>query len=162
MEQTKKILFSGINTFVQEIETEAFRSLYLLKAIEVTISKLNRFTAQLRSDAQFAEKFITVVDDTAEEIDPDNHVASMIENTQSVVFNLYNELVLLRKSLKKDTRLCEEDGVEEAFAECITAAADLQNNLNDLHWRILEHDSDLSKVSKSFTSAKSLIKSLID
>lgn len=160
MDKHNNKIHSGIGNFAQEVDAESARSIQLLKEIDITISSLNRLTAQLHSDADYAEKFMREIDHTTPEIDPDNTIASKLDETQSIVCRVYNELIQRRESGRHDTRLCEEDGIEAAYTEAIAAAADLQNNLNDLRWHILEHDADLSPISSSFNNAEDLIQNL--
>lgn len=152
---------AGIGIFAQEVNTESARSIELLKVIDITISRLNRFTAQLHSDAEYAEKLMQWVDHATAEIDPDNTIAQKLEETQSVVRSVYDQLIQCRKSGRCDTRLSVEDGIESAYTDAIAAAADLQNNLNDLRWHILEHDADFSPTSTAFRRAEDLIKNLV-
>ncbi|MBS0496109.1 MAG: hypothetical protein JSR51_00460 [Proteobacteria bacterium] len=160
MEYTDTKLHAGIGDFAQEVNTESARSIELLKVIDITLSSLNRFTAQLHADARYAEKLMQEIDRATAEIDSDNTIAQKLEETQSIVHSVYNELIQRRESGRCDTRLSEDDGIEAAYTEAIIAAAELQNKLNDLRWSILEHDADLSPISAPYTSAEDLIKSL--
>lgn len=161
MENANKGLHAGIGSFVREVNTEGIRSIHFLKAIDITISRVNRLTAQLHADAEYAEKLMKDIDGITGQIDPENTIASKLEKAQSKVRSVYEELIQRRESGRSDTRLSEEDGIEIAYTEAIAAAADLQNNLNDLRWHLLEHDADLSSISGTFTSAEDLIKNLV-
>lgn len=160
MERTSKELHDGIGSFGREVEAIGARSITLLKDIETTISGVNRLTGQMQADAEFAEKMIEEIKIQNKEIDADNKISSQLEKAQSIIHDLYQELILRRESGRTDSRLSADDGIEEVYSEAIAAAADLQNNLNDLRWQILEHDADLSPVSKSYTDARELIKDL--
>lgn len=146
--------------FCHEAASESVRSLDLLRSIDNTLSFLNRLAAQLRADASYAEKGIAIVKALPVECDPDNTLLESIDKVQSATGDLYHELVNRRNTATGDSRLTEDDGIEDAYAEAITAAADLHNSLNSLRWAIGEHDADLSPVSKPFTNATDLIKHL--
>lgn len=161
MKHKDKGLHSGIKNFGQEVSKESARSIELLKQIDITISALNRLTAQLHADAHFADKLMSDIELIKCEIDIDNEIASKLEKAQLTVYNVYNELKLKRKSGRSDPRLLEEDGIEDSYTEAITAAAELQNKLNDLRWNLLEHDADLSTSSKTYTNAQELIRDLV-
>ncbi|WP_090703468.1 hypothetical protein [Nitrosomonas aestuarii] len=154
--------FSNIEKFIHEIEDESSRSLQLLRAIEYTITGVNRLTAQLNADAKYADVFIEKIKlldgDTA--IDPEDSVATSLQKTQSSILNVYNELIARRQSGRDDVRLSEGDGIEHVYTEAISAAADLHNNLNELRWHILEHDADISSSGKAYTDVNELLKNL--
>lgn len=160
MKPQNQTLPSGFSSFGREVEEEGLRSLDLLRAIDKTISSVNRLAAQLHADAGFAEKLISALKDINDEIDPEGSISEQLEKAQTTVNKLYDNLIIRRESSREDERLSDEDGIEDAYTEVIAAAADLQNNLNDLRWAINEHDADLSKTSKTYTNAKELLKDL--
>lgn len=154
--------FSNIQKFIHEIENESVRSLSVLRAIEDTITSVNRLTAQLNADAKYAEIFTDCINKLTSnsEIDPENIIIANLEKTQAFVNEIYNELVLRRESGRNDVRLHEDDGIEHVYTEAISAAADLHNNLNELRWHIMEHDADVSQSSKAYTDVKEILKDL--
>ena len=146
--------------FCHEVASENARNLDLLRSIDNTLSLLNRLAAQLRADTGYTEKNIAIVKALPVEYDPDNTILESIDKVQSATGDLYHELVSRGNAAKGDSRLTEDDGIEEAYTAAIAAAADLHNSLNTLRWVIGEHDADLSPVSKPFTNAADLIKNL--
>ncbi|PXX14760.1 hypothetical protein C8R27_11344 [Nitrosomonas ureae] len=152
---------SGIENFVHEVSAESERNIGILKDIELTLSFVNRLAAELHSDTKFAKKLKSDIDKLKFEIDPDNVIVPRYERAQSDVCSIYNELIQKRTAARGNPFLADEVALEESYSTAISAAAELQNSLNDLRWHILEHDADLSPTIKSHSNAEDLIKDLV-
>lgn len=140
-----------LRDFTAGVNAETARSLELLRAIESTLVWLQHLTGQLRNNVAFAEKVNASLDGKSGVIDPDNSIQTELESTQKHVEELYGVLISKRQHGRNDRQLTEEDGIEDAYAEAIAAAADLNNAINTLRWNIGEHDIDAAKTAPSKT-----------
>lgn len=131
-----------LRAFTDGVRAEAARNLDLLRAIDTTLTWLDRLIGVLRADITFAEKINASLDTIHGVIDPDDTLHGLLEKAQSMVEQVYQELIAKRQSARDDLRLCEDDGIDASYTEAIAAAADLHNALNTLRWNIGEHDVD--------------------
>lgn len=128
--------------FTAAVQADATRSLDLLRAIENTLVWLERLTGQLRTDAAFAEKANAGLVALEGAIDPEQEIQNALEEAQHEVEELYNLLIDKRQHGRNDGQLTDEDGIEDAYTDAISQAADLHNAINSLRWSIGEHDID--------------------
>ena len=128
--------------FTAAVQADAIRSLDLLRAIENTLVWLERLTGQLRTDAAFAEKANAGLVALEGAIDPEQEIQNALEEAQHEVEELYNLLIDKRQHGRNDGQLTDEDGIEDAYTDAISQAADLHNAINSLRWSIGEHDID--------------------
>lgn len=131
-----------LREFSASVLAGAARSLEFLRAIESTLTWLERLTGQLRADATFAEKVNANLDNIEGVIDPDDSLQTALEETQQSVEALYHLLIEKRQHGRDDQELTEEDGIEDAYTEAIAQSSDLHNAINTLRWNIGEHDID--------------------
>lgn len=157
---TQKVQNIELNRFSEDINDSSIRSINLLNAIEFTITSLTRLTGHLKADSLFAFEILKFINEFDAVIDEDDVITTKLEQAQESVLNLYNALRSKREFANEDHRLNADDGIEDAFTEAISASADLQNNINELRWHILEHDADYSQVSKTYRSMDDLLKDL--
>ena len=142
-----------LREFTAGVRADTARSLDLLRAIESTLTWLERLTGQLRTDAVFAEKVTHGLENIDGVIDPDDSLQAALEKAQQDVENLYSLLIEKRQAGRDDRELTEEDGIEAAYTEAIAQAADLHNAINTLRWAIGEHDIDAEpkRLSRTYT-----------
>jgi len=140
-----------LRDFTAGVQADAARSLALLRAIESTLAWLERLSGQLCANAAFAEKANAGLNQFSGVIDPDDSIQRALEAAQTDVEELYNLLIEKRQHGRDDHQLTEEDGIEVAYTEAITAAADLNNVINTLRWNIGEHDIDAEPKSLNKT-----------
>lgn len=131
-----------LRDLIECVRAKSARSLGLLRAIESTLAWLERLTAQLQADTDYAEKAIVGLPEVPGVIDPDDSIATSLEAAQAGVEELHGMLVEKRQHARNDHQLTEEDGIEGAYTEAIAAAADLHNVFDTLRWHIGEHDAD--------------------
>lgn len=143
-----------LREFSASVKADATRSLVLLRDIESTLIWLERLTGQLRTDAKFADKVNLGLDLVSGIIDPDDDIQNGLQLAQNEVEDLYRVLIEKRQHGRDDTRLTEDDGIEDAYTEAIACAADLHNAINTLRWNIGEHDVDYSPriLGKTYTA----------
>lgn len=149
-----------IEEFVGEVSDESVRIIGILKDVALTLSFVNRLAAELHSDTKFAKKLIADIDKLPFEIDPDDVIVPRYEKAQSDVCNIYNELIQKRTAARENPFLVDEEAIEESYTTAISAAAELQNSLNDLRWHILEHDADYSQESTPYSNIDDLLRDL--
>lgn len=131
-----------LRNFATDVRVSSARSLELLRDIENTLAWLERLTSQLNADSTFAEKINAELHTIADVIDPDDTIQSTLEVSQGCVNSLYELLIEKRQHGRNDRQLTDSDGIEDAYTEAITAAADLHNAINTLRWNVGEHDID--------------------
>ena len=149
-----------LRAFTASVRDTSARSLDLLRAIESTLTWLDRMASQLRADATFAEKTNEGLHKAEGVIDPDGSIQEDLERVQENVETLYQALIERRQHGREDRQLTEEDGIEAAYTEAIAQAADLHNAINTLRWNIGEHDIDaepyVSDPAKVFSSPEEI------
>lgn len=151
-----------LRAFTASVRDTSARSLDLLRAIESTLTWLDRMASQLRADATFAEKTNEGLHKAEGVIDPDGSIQEDLERVQENVETLYQVLIERRQHGREDRQLTEEDGIEAAYTEAIAQAADLHNAINTLRWNIGEHDIDAEPKSLSKPYSAEDIDTLFD
>lgn len=136
------------------------RSLDLLADIKSTIDSMELTTGVLRAFEAFALKACAKLAQAGCPLDPDGVLDAVLEKASSEVHGLYNSLIARRESARRDDRLKEEDGIEDAFTDAIAASADLHNVIEELRFLIAENDVDCEQhetdESKSFSDPAAL------
>jgi hypothetical protein len=149
-----------LKNFSLDIVSGSARSLELLRAIDGTLSWLVRLTENFYTDAKFAVSATEDILSLPNQIDGDHEITGTLENAQAAVYEVYELLIRKRGFARSDKQLKLEDGVDTAFTEAIVAAAELHNVLNELRWALLEHDADLSPISRPYSDSGELLKAL--
>ena len=150
---------STLLTFGTRVLGDTSRDIGLLGAIESTLDALSLSENEIKGLANFAEEASERIAGLTpqKQIDPEGKIVDLLEKAQERVHEYYLALIIKRNSAIADTRLCEEDGIVEAYKEIISTAADLHNGLNSLRWAIMEHDADLdTPTGRVFTNANEL------
>ena len=133
-----------LRDFTVSVQAVAARSLGLLRDIESTLTWLERMVGQLRTDALFAAKMREGIEDIGGVLDPDGELETDLWTAQTSVGDLCNLLKEKRNSARSDRQLTDEDGIDEAYTDAISHAADLHNAIDELRFEIGVHDGMLS------------------
>lgn len=118
------------------------RSLDLLADIRSTIESMELTSGVLRAFEAFAVKACAKLAGAGCPLDPNGVLDAVLEKASSEVHELYNSLIARRESARRDDRLKEEDGIEDAFTDAIAASADLHNAIEELRFLVAENDVD--------------------
>jgi hypothetical protein len=141
---------------------EAQRTIALLSAIEATVDALNGFSKHFRVDLDTGVRFLSLVLSCEFPIDPHGDVCASIEKSQSILANLYRAFGKNKVSAENDGRICEDDGVVDAYTQAMEALTALYDIMEDLRHTILEHDLSFEKVvGKSFSSVEELFQDIL-
>lgn len=141
---------------------EAQRTIALLNDIEATVDALNGFSKHLTIDLDTGIRFLSLVLSCEFPIDPQGKVRASIEKSQSTLAHLYRALGKNKVSAENDNRICEDDGVVDAFAQAMETVTALYDTMEDLRSTILEHDLNFeSAAGETFFSVEELFHDIL-
>lgn len=100
--------------------------------------------------------------DRRAEIDSDDAISKCILEAEKSVRDLVEYLSHKRQAAVDDPELTgrHETTVVSEYNQAIEKYSELHDAMLDLRWAIMEHDADLSKVSRDYTDIEELIKDL--
>jgi len=138
-----------------------------LTQIDATIASLSYVRKLFEGTVSFIQEFIEHLPTANECIDPDGDLESDLLKAQEEANSLHGSLIKKLDAARRDTRLTDEDGLEEEFLRTIDVVVQIHNVLNSLRWCIGEHDANLlvqtgevSPELKSSEDIKSFLRSL--
>lgn len=124
-------LHTDLHTFSLEIVAESIRNLDLLKNSEPTRLLLNRLTAQMTSDIDFACKAIDIIQNLNIAVDVDGFISEKLQEAQNNTNKLCNEIGYMYKTSQEDEESTRSN-VEHDCTEAIAAADKLHSILEIL------------------------------
>lgn len=141
----------------------AARSLALLQAIELTVTSLASDTEVFNLFAKHASDLAKGLVETehAELLDKDGATAAKFKAGAEAIARLHARAIRRRDAARKDGRLTDEDGVEDAFDAYIASLADFHNEVESLR-ELMENLDSLKEpaLPEVFTDVDALIASL--
>ncbi|WP_150574529.1 hypothetical protein [Pandoraea aquatica] len=152
---------SKLRSFGQFVGFEAARSVDLLKAIDDTIYACEQQRRMMEQFTGAAGEFVQSLKRTDHAIDEDGSVLAALEAARDAIHQVYAQHKRKREAAAGDHRLCEDDGVVDAYDQLLDGIASAHTALNDLCWALGEHEADFDKVLEGeFSTAEELIEAL--
>lgn len=140
----------------------AARNLELLAAIENTLDALSTDIRLFRAiDAGYAELHDKLQDmDT--EIDAGGRIQAMLEKAGAACARIYRDASARHQSACQDPQLQTDDGVADAYADCMQALRALHDTIEMLREWIATHDAVLQPATAAvYASAGDLFAALL-
>lgn len=145
----------GINAF-------AARNLELLSAIENTLDALDADTGLLRAIASGYEEVHQSLRSVVGAIDPNGTLTFRLEKASDACVRIFQDARKRYGSACNDPRLCEEDGVAEAYESFLLALREMHDAIEALREWIAVHDAVLEPTTgEVYSDATALFKALL-
>jgi len=124
----------------------AVRSLDLLRVIDGTLDSLLHHT-QLFETAEQAFTNIThaIQSGSSENVIPEAELIPVLEKLQNSLVASHADCTRKMKAAISDPRLCDEDGVADAYAALLQALDALNSATETLRWSVLESNAEAEK-----------------
>jgi len=150
--------------FCAAVSDGSTANLALLKAIDETVGWLSAIQKEVEGFLGKAHKFTEFIKscDRKAEIDRDDEISACILLAEKNVRGLVEFLSRKRQAALDDPGLTgsHEKTVVSEYNQTIEKYSELHDAMLDLRWAIMEHDADLSKVSRDYADVEELIKDL--
>lgn len=136
----------GARTSPSQLQAYAARSLHLLRDIEQTLLALDTECKALEVFSVDAERLLEALKDVQLKsvLDPDRRTVLLFSQAQDTAQRVYESAARQRASAAADARLCEEDGIVEAYDCFLHELTRYHDLLGALGERIAVHDALLS------------------
>lgn len=141
----------------------AQRNLHLLRAINDTLESLGADAAFFTALAKEIERFDEFLrsEQPSVRVDADGRVVGSLEEAIRICERMHDVLSRKRVAAQGDPQLREEDGVVDAFDDCLDAVAQLHHATTDLREWIITHDAILeAPLPGTFDSVDDLLHAL--
>lgn len=121
-----------------ELQACAARSLQLLQVIEATVSAVTSDCDMLRLlTRDLADIERSLMDRTPEVLlDPEGRVSGTLGILEDIAERLHRRASAAYRAAVNDAELRDDDGVADAWEDCVTAAADLHGAAQSLRERV--------------------------
>lgn len=150
--------------FCATVSEGSTANLALLKAIDETVGWLSAIQKEVEGFLGKAHKFTEFIKscDRKAEIDPGDEISACILLAEKNVRGLVEYLSRKRQSAVDARELIgsNKKTVVSEYNQTIEKYSELHDAMLDLRWAIMEHDADLSKVSRDYADVEELIKDL--
>ena len=130
----------------QYVSSGAQRSLYLLRAIENTVTAVGTIQAEMQAFTRVMRGLNEGLAGIAEPVDETRTVA-VLGDAQDSLSKVHQVLSQKLAAARMAPELRDDDGVADCYRAAIEAATGLHEEIEALRWNIMQHNADLDTSS---------------